>query len=146
MVVGQYRAYIEEVSEAANPQGQSQANAVGYATTKEADTSKGRVESCVSIVDDMCVDQTTSAKAIDSVEHAGAEEADESNEADLEGRRGVMRQCDRSKLDLPVHPGFAPNGRRCFDGAIGGVFSRRVCAGSGGIHRFLVASLRHDFR
>ena len=91
MIVGQYRADVEEVPEAANPKGQSQANTIGYASTEESNTGKGCIEGSVGIVDVVCADQTTSSKTIHGIEHSWTEEADDGNEADLKGRRSIVR-------------------------------------------------------
>ena len=111
MVVRQDRADIEEVSEPSNSEGQSQANAVGYATAKESNTGKSRIESHIGIVDVVCGDQTTGHQTIHSVEHARAEEADDGDEEELRGGRGipVLLLAD---LDALVHPSCGAWDRR----------------------------------
>ena len=51
VVVGENGADVEEVAEAANAEGQAQADAVGDAASEEADAGEDRIEGGVGVVD-----------------------------------------------------------------------------------------------
>jgi len=104
VVVAQDRGDIQEIAEAADAEGQSEANSVCDTATEEAHNRERGVDSCVGVVAIVGVDLTSSAQAINSIEHARAQEADECDKDNLKLRCGICWDGDGTELEGLVHP------------------------------------------
>ncbi|MCO5570745.1 hypothetical protein L7F22_024473 [Adiantum nelumboides] len=83
VVVVKEGAHIEDVEGTAEEEGFVRAEKVVDATTQEAKDSKRCVEGGQAVVSGFRILLAAGAHAIDSIEHAGAAEADEADEGDL---------------------------------------------------------------
>ena len=70
VVVGKDGGDVEEVAEAADTESESETQTVGDTATEEADSSKGRVQGGIGIVNVGCAQLTTGAQSVDCIEHA----------------------------------------------------------------------------
>lgn len=95
---------VEEVAEAADSESESETKSVGDTATEEANSSKGRVQGGIGVVNVGCAQLTTGAQAVDGVEHAWAQEAHQGDEDDLKLWRRIGRDVEGTEFDRFVHP------------------------------------------
>ena len=146
MVVAQQTRHIQSIAKAAEGKRDADAQTVRKGAREEADDGEGGVEGGERVVGGLCVDLATSAEAVDGVEHAGAEEADEGDEEELHLGRGVPGGVEGAQLWGLVHPALgAGEGRGVVlvagfglggdvwggvgDGVGGGLLGVRHCGG-----------------
>ena len=96
VVVAENRRDVEAVAEAAEAECQTQSDRVGDAASEEADDGESRVDGGAGVVDVVGVDLASGAEAVDGIEHARAQEADQRDKDDLELWCCVGGERDRS--------------------------------------------------
>ena len=104
MIVGQETGDVDAVSDTSKAQGELHAHAIDNCSGKEAHDTKGAVKGDVGLVGYCGIDLASCTDAVDSVEHAGTEEADEGNEDELGHGRSVPGELERTQLPAFVHP------------------------------------------
>ena len=104
MVIAENCGNVEAVAEATKSEGETKANGVGNAASEEADNRECSIDANICSVDIMGIHKPTSTKAVDCIEHARAQEADECDENDLEFWRGIAWDGEEAKVDSLVHP------------------------------------------
>ena len=104
MIVAQIAGNIEEVSQPTQAQCQFDTQSIGNRPRKEADDAESRVKGNVGVVGCTGIKLSSSSKASDGVEHAGAHETDEGDERELEGGRGIGGDCDGPEPEWSIFP------------------------------------------
>lgn len=130
VVVGKNGGNVQGIAEATEAQGQTETDPVGNAAGEEADDGESGIDGGVGIIDVVGIDLTGGTQAIDSVEHARAQEADDGDKDNLEPGTGICRKGDGAQLDSLVHPWLAFLSVGMVEGMIGGIVGRSFGASS----------------
>ena len=104
MIVAEIARDVEEIAHTSQAEGQLDAQAIGNSAGEEADDAEGAVNGDVGIVGCRSIELASTTDTVDGIEHARAQETDESHKNQLDGRAGIVRNGDGSETAWGVFP------------------------------------------